>query len=100
MSLGFQDLMQSRACELGVIKRKQRFEITDDIRRNSPFTGLMRVRQRVLNGIFGDLELLGRQISITGALQVPAEVHRMHELVDQVAIAMAVTTSSQCEMTR
>jgi hypothetical protein len=82
------------------MERKQCFEITDDIRPKSPFAGLMRVRQRVLNGIFGDLELLARQTSITGALQVPAAVYRMHEHVDQVAIAMAITTSSQCKMTR
>jgi hypothetical protein len=60
----------------------------------------MRVRQRVLNGIFSDLELLRRQISVTCALQVPAEVHRMHELVDQVAIAMAVTACNQSQMTQ
>ncbi|WP_429358566.1 hypothetical protein [Paraburkholderia sp. GAS32] len=71
--------------------------MTSDAIRHLPVTC---ARQRVLNGIFGDLELLGRQISMTGALQVPAQVHRMHELVDQVAIAMVVTTSSQCKMTR
>jgi hypothetical protein len=85
---------------LGVIQRKQRFEITDDIRRKSPFTGLMRVRQRVLDSIFGNLELLCRQIAIAGALQIPAQIHRTHERVDQMVIAVAVTACNQSPMTR
>jgi hypothetical protein len=60
-------ISQWPVCELGVAEPKQRFEITEDIWRNSPSAGLMWVRRGALNGIFSDLELLRRQICVTCA---------------------------------
>lgn len=100
LALSILHLVKPRFRELGVMQAQQRFKVTDDVRLEPPFASFVSVSQRVLDGIFRDFELLGRQIPITGPLQVPAEVHRTHELIDQMGIAVAVAACSQRQMTR
>jgi hypothetical protein len=97
--IDFEYFVKGSLCELGIIQRQQRFKVADHLRRELPLPRLMSVRQGVLDRVFGELVLLHRLVTIPSTLQIPTQVHRAHQFIDQMAVAMSVAACNQRKMT-
>ena len=96
VSLGH--LVQRRDVHLSIVQGKQPFERCHCIFCKQIFSRRLPQLKRGLDSVFSQLEEFQRLVAVAILLQKPRDVYRLHEFVEEMAVAVSCPARNESKM--